>query len=91
MSELLVTVLFVGGWGCRASSSCYQEEEELSWYMWLRMSPKLNVPQDWGGPSCSSCRPGLAPASRSAGPAKEDLSRQVEGMRLAATPDRWRE
>lgn len=35
--KVLVNILSVRGWGCRARSS-YKVEEELSWYMWLKMS-----------------------------------------------------
>lgn len=36
--KVLVNIFFVGAWRCRTRSSYNKVEEELSWYMWLKMS-----------------------------------------------------
>lgn len=62
--KILVNILLIGGWRCRTRSS-YKVEEELSWYMGLKMSctcPKARCDlelgwasllclQTWPGPS----------------------------------------
>lgn len=68
--EILLNILIVGGWGCRASSD-YKAEEELSWYTWLTRSctcARATCAPEWGGPPRSSLRPGLAPSPPLLGP-----------------------
>lgn len=85
--KVLVNILFIGGWGCRARSS-YKAEEELSWYMWLKMScicPKAKCDLELGvGLHALPADLAWPQSPDLLGLRKEGLFPQAERMRLAA-------